>query len=268
MSESFAGKTVIVTGAGRGIGRAIAQAFADAGANVVMGARTMIYAEEAAAAIRSRRGNVRLYQLDVKDRAGVEGLVATAVQTYGGVDVIVHAAADIPHGGLDDISEEAIDAGFASSSKCGLWLIRAARPYLRQARDGGRVIFISSIVGPRTVLQGRLFYGVAKAGLEAFVRGAALELARENITVNGVEPGLIASARATDALGEAGLASVGSMIPVPRAGKVEEIAHAVMFLASRASAYITGTNMVIDGGSILSTSQVSPRQLADHDRND
>lgn len=266
MSESFASKTVIVTGAGRGIGRAIAEQFAAAGAKVVIGARTMSHAEDAAAAIRARGGEVTLFQLDVKDREGVAGLVAAAAERYGGIDVIVHAAADIPHGGLDDVSEEAIDAGFASSSKCGLWLIRAARPYLRQARDGGRVIFISSIVGPQTVLQGRLFYGVAKAGLEAFIRGAALELARENITVNGIEPGLIASARATDLLGEAGLAKVGAMVPVPRAGRVEEIAHASMFLASRMSGYITGTSMVVDGGSILSTSQVAPSQLADHDK--
>lgn len=265
MSESFAGKVVIVTGAGRGIGRSIAEEFAAAGARVVIAARTVSYGEEAVAAIRAAGGEASLFQIDVNDKARVEELVADTARRFGGIDAIVHSAADIPHGSVLDVSDEAIDKGIGSIIKASFWLTRAAAPWLSQAKDGGRLIFISSICGPKTVVPGRVAYAVAKAGLDAFIRGAALELARSNITVNGVEPGLIASARVQAGMDPQALANFATTLPIPRPGTPEEIAHTVMFLASKRSGYITGESIVIDGGSILGSGNVSSL-LVDHSK--
>lgn len=266
MSQAYSGKIVVVTGAGRGIGRAIAEAFAAAGAKVVVGARTISYGEEAVAAIRDAGGEATLCSVDVTDRSQVEALVATTVKVYGGLDIAVHSAADIPAGGLD-VTEEALDRGLASIIKAPIWLARAARPYLRKSKDGGRLIFISSVAGPRTISPGLGAYCISKGGLETFIRSTALELARENITVNGIEPGLIASARQLESMGAEGVEAVGASTPVGRAGTPEEVAHAALFLASPMSGYITGTNIIVDGGFVLSHSDladfgVDSRQLS------
>lgn len=265
MSESFAGKVVIVTGAGRGIGRSIAEAFAAAGAHVVLGTRTLSYAEQALAAIEASGGTASIFQLDVNERERVRALVEETVMHHGGIDVIVHSAADIPHGTLFDISDEAIELGISSIVKASFWLTRAAAPHLRNSRDGGRLIFVTSVCGPRTMIPGRIAYGVAKAGLEAFIRGAALELADDNITVNGIEPGLISSDRARGMAGIERLNAFATRIPVPRPGTPQEVAHVALFLASKHSGYITGTSILIDGGSTLSTTDVSSL-LGNHPR--
>ncbi len=253
MSE-FTGCRVIVTGAGRGVGRGIAEAFARAGAKVMIGARTMSYAEEALAAIRADSGTAEAFQLDVKQRAGCEGLVAAAVAAFGGVDVIVHSAAEIPHGGLGQVSDEAMEAGFASIAKAAWWLLEAGRPYLSRAPGGGRFIAIGSVNGTYTVVPNMTAYGMAKAALDAFIRHAAGDVVAEHITVNSIIPGLIASARAREVLGDEGLQAYGATVPVGRAGTPADVARACLFLASPAADYITGTSLKLDGGSAVAPS--------------
>ena len=249
--QDCAGRSVIVTGAGRGIGRGIAEAFAGRGARVMIGARTMSFAEEARDAIRAAGGEAQIHQLDVKTRAACEGLVAATVAAFGGVDVIVHCAADIAHGGLGQVSDADLEAGFASTAKAAWWLLEAGRRYLAEAPGGGRFIAIGSVNGTATVVPNMTAYGMAKAALDAFVRGAALDVVAEGITVNAVNPGLVASARALAVLGEEGLAAYGSTVPVGRAGTPADIARACLFLAAPDAGYITGASLRIDGGATL-----------------
>ena len=255
MTERFDRKTVIITGAGRGIGRGIADTFAAAGANVMIGARTMSHAEAALAAIRDAGGTAEAFHIDVKEKATCIALIAATISRFGSIDVLIHCAADIAHGGLGQVSDEALEAGFASIAKAAWWLLEAARPHLSQARDGGRFIAISSVNGPVTMVPGMTAYGMAKSALDAFVRGAALDVVAENITVNAVVPGFIASARATEVLGAAGVAAYGAGVPVGRPGTAGDIAHACLYLASARASYVTGTNLKVDGGATISTSR-------------
>lgn len=251
MSESFAGKSVIVTGGGRGVGRGIAKAFAAAGAKVMLGARTLSYAESVQAEIEAEAGVAACFAADIARHADCRALVEATAKAFGGIDIIVHAAADIPHGGLGHVDDERLEAGFASIAKAAWWLLDAARPYLAKAKDGGRFIAIGSINGTFNVVPNMTAYGMAKAALDAFVRAAAGDVVGDGITVNAVNPGLVASDRAKAVLGDDGLAAYGATVPVGRAGTPEDIAHACLFLASARSDYITGTTIKMDGGSTV-----------------
>lgn len=254
MSESFAGKSVIVTGGGKGVGRGIAETFAAAGAEVMLGARTLSYAEDVKARIEKAGGIAECFAADISRHADCCALVEATVRAFGGVDIIVHAAADIPHGGLGHVDDERLEAGFASIAKAAWWLLDAARPHLAKARDGGRFVAIGSVNGTFNVVPNMTAYGMAKAALDAFVRAAAGDVVEEGITVNAVNPGLVASDRAKAVLGEEGLAAYGATVPVGRPGTPEDIAHACLFLASARSDYITGTTIKVDGGSTVAAS--------------
>ena len=249
--EDFSGKTVIVTGGGRGVGRGVGLAFAAAGANVMLGARTIAYGEEVKAEIISAGGHAECFEADIAKHEDCRALVDATVRAFGGVDVIVHAAADIPHGGLGHVDDDRMEAGFASIAKAAWWLLDAARAHLVNAKDGGRFIAIGSINGTFNVVPNMTAYGMAKAALDAFIRASAGDVVAEGITVNAINPGLIASDRAKDVLGEEGLATYGATVPVGRAGTPDDIAHACLFLASAKSDYITGTTIKMDGGSTV-----------------
>ncbi len=251
MAESFAGKSVIVTGGGRGVGRGVGMAFAAAGAKVMLGARTLSFAADVKGAIEAAGGVAEVLGVDIARHDDCRALVEATAAAFGGVDIIVHAAADIPHGGLGHVDDERLEAGFASIAKAAWWLLDAARPHLAGAADGGRFIAIGSINGTFNVVPNMTAYGMAKAALDAFVRAAAGDVAGEGITVNAVNPGLVASDRARAVLGDDGLAAYGATVPVGRAGTPEDIAHACLFLASARSDYITGTTIKMDGGSTV-----------------
>jgi 3-oxoacyl-[acyl-carrier protein] reductase len=146
-----------------------------------------------------------------------------------------------------------MEAGFASTAKAAWWLLDAARPHLAKARDGGRFIAIGSVNGTVTTVPNMTAYGMAKAALDAFVRGAAGDVVSDGITVNAINPGLVARARARAVLGDEGLEAYGATVPVGRAGTPEDVAHACFFLASARASYVTGTSIKMDGGSSIAT---------------
>lgn len=259
MSEDFTGRSVVVTGAGRGLGRGIAEAFAAAGACVSLGARTLSHANDALDTIRDRGGQAVVIGCDVARHTDCAALIAGAAEAFGGVDVVVHCAADIPHGGVGQVSDSGLERGIASIAKAAWWLLDAARPHLAASYSGGRFIAIGSVNGTVTVVPNMTAYGMAKAALHAFVRGAALDVVADGITVNAIQPGLIATDNARSVLGEEGLAAYVATVPVGRAGVPEDFAHACMFLASPRSSYITGASLVMDGGSSLAPGRGSGR---------
>jgi 3-oxoacyl-[acyl-carrier protein] reductase len=155
----------------------------------------------------------------------------------------------MPFGAIDELDEGELEKAFDVGLMAAFWLTRDALPYLRQSRFG-RLLFTSSIVGNRKSIAGLVHHGVVKAGLNAFIRGAAYELAHSDITVNGIEP---AGTRTTyhERLSEAQLAELAAKVPISRLADPSEIAHGFLYLASDDASYITGQTITIDGGATL-----------------
>lgn len=247
----YAGKVVLVTGAGRGMGKAIADAFANEGATVVISARTRSYGEAAVQQIRERGGKASLVGGDISDRQAVKTMIEDAVREHGKLDIVVHCAADNAHARVVDMEDEAYDYLVKSNVHSLFWLAKDAAPYLSKSEDKGRLIYISSGSANRTFIPGLIPYAATKAYMNAFARGLAVEFGPLNILVNVVEPGMIASDRMKGELNDAQVSAIAANFPVPRPGETEEVASAVLFMASREASYITGSALLVDGGASM-----------------
>lgn len=243
-------KVALVTGGGRGIGAAIATLFAAAGAQVLIANRTESAGEGVAAAIRSAGGTAQAIRCDIGQHAQAEHAVAAAVRAFGALDIVVHNAAVNPWSRIEAMQDAALDQTLAVNLKACFWLTQAALPHWR-ARGAGRMLVTSSVTGPRVAMPGSAHYAASKAGVNGFIRSAALELAAERITVNGVEPGYIAKQGGSLLSDPERAARIARHIPAGELGRPEDIAHAMCFLASDAARYITGQTIVVDGGSTL-----------------
>lgn len=248
---SVSGKIAIVTGAGKGIGKSIAQVFAREGAKVVVATRTAATGQETVEEIIASGGEAVLFNVDLGGEADVLALLDFTVSHYGGVDIIVHNAAAALLNKIEDLPSENLDKTLNVNLKTAFWLAKYSLPQLRQ-RGGGRLLFTSSVTGPHTCVEGAGAYAASKAGLNGFIRAAAFEFAADNITVNGVEPGVIK----TPALGKHQMSELmwqrmQACIPMGRAGSPRDIAETMLFLASEGAGYITGQTIVVDGGALL-----------------
>ena len=236
-------QTALITGAGRGIGAAIATVFAEAGAHVVLANRTLEPAREVAAALNARGFQAQAIGFNAAE-AGCRTAVASAAQAYGGLDIVVHNAGGCRWIALAEMTGEILDEALTLNLKSCFWLTQAALPWLK--RRGGRLLFTSSVTGPRVAMPHAAHYAAAKAGVNGFIKAAALELAAERITVNGVEPGFIAKERGR--LSEPAIRSrIEHYIPLGTMGAANDVAHAMLYLASPAAAFITGQTIVVDG---------------------
>lgn len=254
-------KIAIVTGAGQGIGAGIARVFAAAGARVMVVNRTPGNGQRTVEEILAKGGEAALCGVDIGEMAGVEKAVADTVARWGGVDIMLHNAASFLGGAVEAYSEEDLETVLAINLKACFRFSKAVIPYFRQ-RGGGRLLFTSSVTGPRVAMPGTAYYAASKGGINAFIRTAALELARENITVNGVEPGYIRTAAMELLADEEGLAQMTKYIPAGFMGAPEDIAYCMLYLASDEARYITGQTICIDGGSTLPESPVFLEELA------
>jgi 3-oxoacyl-[acyl-carrier protein] reductase len=249
MLTSLRNKSVIVTGGTRGIGKGIAGVFTTLGARVCVTGRNAHDGIAAVEALRGSGGIATFCRGDVTKQADMEEAVATVAAAFGGVDILCANAGIFPSATLEEMSERAWDDVFATNLKGMLFSIKAALPYLKRS-TAGRIVLTSSITGPCTGYPGWSHYGATKAGMVGFMRTAALELARFRITINAVLPGNVLTEGVQD-LGHDYLNATTASIPLKRLGTVEEVGHAVAFLASEEAGFITGQTLVVDGGQTL-----------------
>lgn len=244
--DRLAGHVAVLTGAARGIGAAIAERFVEEGARVVIGDVEVEAGRETAARLGGE-AVARFVPTDISMAADAEAIVAAAVSAFGRLDILVQNAGIYPLTLIEDISPEEWDAVLAVNLR-GTFL--AAKAALRPMRAAGygRMVFTSSITGPRVTSPGHGHYGASKAGINGFIRSAALEFAGFGITVNGVEPGNILTEGVKAHRSEAFIKSMADMIPLGRLGTPRDVANAFLFLASDDAEYITGTTIVVDGG--------------------
>lgn len=260
MFGKLEGKVAIVTGGGQGIGAGVARVFADAGAAVLIATRTASHGEATVKTITEAGGKAALLAVDIGDPENVESAVGDCVRRYGGVDIMVHNAASFLGGAVDSYTETDLETVLSVNLKACFRFSKACIPHFRQRR-GGRLIFTSSVTGPKVAMPGTAYYAASKGGMNAFIRTAALELARENITVNGVEPGYIRTAAMELLADEEGLAQMTKYIPAGYMGAPEDIAYAMLYLASDEARYITGQTICVDGGSTLPESPIFMEEL-------
>ena len=259
MLTSLAGRTVIVTGASKGIGKGIARVFASKGAHVLIASRDLSQAAAAATEICSTGGTASAVGVDVASPADSEKLARTAVERYGGIDIVCCNAGVFPAARLGEMTADDWDQVLDTNLKGTFLTVNACLPALK-ARGKGRIIVTSSITGPITGYPGWSHYAASKAGQLGFVRTAAIELAPHNITVNAVLPGNILT-EGIAALGPEYIAGMTSAIPQRRLGTVDDVAYAALFFASDEAGYITGQTIVVDGGQVLPESPAALENL-------
>ncbi|MGE4499433.1 MAG: 3-oxoacyl-ACP reductase FabG [Hydrogenovibrio sp.] len=249
MLTSIQGKTVLITGASKGIGRGIAKVFAKQGANTVIVARHLEAAQAVADELKAAGYEAMGVAADVADKASLQSAVQTAVEAYGGLDILCANAGIFPSASLEEMTEEDWDTVMNTNLKGTLFSVQTCLPELKKS-GAGRVMITSSITGPITGFPGWSHYGASKAGQLGFIRTAAIELAKYGITVNAVMPGNILTEGLED-MGDDYLTQMASSIPLKRLGSVEDIANAMLYFASEEAGYVTGQTIVVDGGQVL-----------------
>jgi 3-oxoacyl-[acyl-carrier protein] reductase len=259
MLTSIAGRSVIVTGASKGIGKGIARVFAGKGARVLMAARDIAQAEAAAAGIAASGGIASAIAADVSKADDNARMAQSAIERYGGIDILCCNAGIFPAAKLFEMSEDDWDQVLDINLKGTFLSVQACLSAL-MASGRGRIVVTSSITGPITGYPGWSHYGASKAGQLGFIRTAAIELAHYNITVNAVLPGNILTT-GVQALGPEYMASMTAAIPARRLGSVEDVAYAALFLASDEASFISGQTIVVDGGQVLPESQMALESL-------
>ena len=246
------GKTVVITGASRGIGRAMALRMASAGARVVVSSRKPEACDEVVATIHEAGGEAAAVACNVTHIDQLERLVATAHQLFGRIDCLVGNAAVNPHyGPMTTIDESAFEKIFNCNVRANLWLSRLVLPGMSERGDG-TIIFVSSIAGIRAT-DDIGTYGISKAAVIAMARNLALTWGEYGVRINTIAPGLVRTdfARALWQDRQR-LARVEDHCPMRRIGEPDDVAGTAVFLASDAGRYITGQTIVVDGGAIVS----------------
>jgi NAD(P)-dependent dehydrogenase (short-subunit alcohol dehydrogenase family) len=242
------GKTAIVTGGSRGIGKEMAEGLAEAGANLVLCARRAEWLDETVTEFRDRGFNVESALCDVAKPAEVQGVVATAVEKFGGVDVLINNAG-ISWGAMpEDMPlekwQQVLDVNLTG---CFLFAQAAGREMLK--KGSGSIINIASISGLTSSANGPFYAGyvASKAGLIGLTRELAASWGRKGIRVNAIAPGFFHS-RLADAVIDLYERSIQENNVIPRVGNEGELKGIAVFLASEASSYITGQTIAVDGG--------------------
>jgi 2-deoxy-D-gluconate 3-dehydrogenase len=255
------GKGAIVTGGAMGIGQAIAFRLAEAGAGVMIADIDLEAASQTVEQIKSRGDAAQAIRADARSKADAKRVVEATIEAFGSLDILVNNAGIYPSSPILQTSEEMWDAVFDVNLKGVFFYSQTAAQEMVKAGHGGKIINIASIGGERPYGQ-EAPYAASKGGLVILTRAMALELAPYSILVNAVSPGTImtpGAAAAGAALSASGAGSPEEIIeayltrvPLRRVGEPDDIAKVVLFLASAAADYMTGSYVLVDGGFLLS----------------
>ena len=242
-------KVAVVTGSSRGIGAGIAQLLAAQGAKVVVNHRNSSDGAEAVvAAIKDKGGEAVAIQADVSNGSQAEALIKSTIDTFGQIDILVNNAGTTRDKLIMKMKDEDWDVVLSSNLSSVYNCSKAVvRPMMK--KRSGRIINITSVVG-LTGQAGQTNYAASKAGIIGFTKSLAKEVGSRNITVNAIAPGFIPTAL-TDVLPEQQIQAIIETTPVGRLGTIEEVAAAVLFLASDEAAFITGQVLSVDGGLVM-----------------
>ena len=245
MTGRLDNKVALVIGAARGIGEGIAQRFVEEGARVTIADSEVQAGEDTAARLDGLFVETDISRLDHAERA-----VKSTIKAFGGLDIVVQNAGIYPWTLIEKTTPDEWDKVLAVNLKGCFLAARAALPHMKQKR-AGRMIFTSSITGPRVTSPGHGHYSASKAGINGFIKSAALEFSGYGITVNGIEPGNILTDGMKMHRSAAFIKSMEEAVPLGRLGTPRDIANAAVFLASDDASYITGTTITVDGGQTL-----------------
>lgn len=246
---NLSGKTAIVTGGGQGVGQGIALALAKAGATVIVSGRTEAKLEATCAQIADAGGKAIAVPANVKNAGDLASLVDRAIAETGGLDILINNAQEVPLGKLNDVSDEAFQAGFESGPLASFRLMKLAHPHLRE-RGGGVIFNLASSAGIRWDMTGYGAYAAVKQAVRSLTRAAAAEWGRDGIRVltiapHAASPGLKGWVEHNRKEAEAFFRT----IPLGRIGECEEdIGEAVVALCAPELGYLTGATIPLDGG--------------------
>ena len=244
----LAGRTALVTGGSRGLGRAIAQRLAGAGAAVAVNYRAQADAAEAVVReIEAHGGRALAVQADIADAAQVREMAARVTSALGAVDILVNNAGVSYRGDLGDADDAQIEE-MRRINVDGLIAVTRAVVDGMKARGFGRIVNVASIAALGTAMAGTTFYAATKAAVVVLTRRFALELGPHGITVNAIAPGFVLTDMAAAGRTEADFAAIAARTMVRRIGRPEDIAHAVAFLVSPESGFLTAQVLTVDGG--------------------
>jgi NAD(P)-dependent dehydrogenase (short-subunit alcohol dehydrogenase family) len=257
MSERFKGKVAIVTGAGSGIGRATVFALAAEGASVVLADVDRAAGEDALTRAIAAGGKAIFVQADVSKETEASRTVDQAVATYGGLDILINNAGTAFSAPVAETSEADWDRILGANLKSAFLCSKAAIPQMEK-RGGGVIVNVASVAGERAPRRSAV-YSAAKAAVIALTRSIAVDYAGQNIRANCVRPGITDTPmlrRAAEAVSpgdaQAAYESWSKSLPEGRPGTPEEIASAVLYLASSEASFITGSVLDVDGGTMAS----------------
>jgi NAD(P)-dependent dehydrogenase (short-subunit alcohol dehydrogenase family) len=244
-SFDLTGRVAIVTGGSRGIGLAIAQGFAAVGAKVVVASRKAEACEEAASGIRAAGGEAVAVPAHVGKLEDIDHLVTQAIETFGGVDILVNNAANPLAQPLGSMTPEAFAKSYDVNVRGPLFLTQAALPYLKKSQAASVINVISAGVFTRGTYVA--LYVSGKAALLSLTRSMASELAPDGIRVNALAPGTVATQMTLSTSEEMQRGSVEAQL-IKRMAQPDEMVPAALFLASGASSFMTGQVLTLDGG--------------------
>ena len=249
-------KTAIVTGGAMGIGYGIAYRLAEAGAAVVIADMNLAAAEEAAGKLKWKGWKAMAVKTDVSQAADVRQMVEAAVKAYGGVDILVNDAGIFPSVPVMQLTEHDFERIIAVNLKGVFFCTQAAAAQMIAQGRGGSIINISSVDAVHPSMVGLATYDASKHGVWGFTKNVALELAPHRIWVNCIAPGGIdtpgaGAGKAASKEMKTGSDAFAARIPMKRMGEPDDIGKAALFLASGMASYMTGTQVVVDGGVLL-----------------